>query len=89
MMKKLMKMIQNIKYFFSKKEERYCREWLMQAGWGVMIGMDVIWAKSIKEATKGRPRQGYTDHYEKINRVPKHLKTASDDDIIRYFGGLP
>lgn len=62
----------------------------MQCGWGVMIGMDVVKAFSKRDAIKsGYGRSAYCKGFEKIHKVPKHLENNSDEDIIRYYGGLP
>jgi hypothetical protein len=67
---------------------KYYREYMMECGWGVMMGVDIVEAMSRKEARKIKARQMYCNDFERIEEVPKHLKDADTDCIINYYQRL-
>jgi len=77
---------------------RYYREWLKTAGWGVMIGYDTVFAKSVDEFKNDKPENCYI--YENDIRTrnfkfgyylfvkivePKHLH-KSNDELSKIYG---
>jgi hypothetical protein len=66
---------------------RFYREYLMQCGWGVMLGYDTVDAPNQKTAAQIRPRGAYASkdkgYCEKVIEIPQELLHLSDDELSK------
>jgi len=68
-------------------KKRYYREWMMECGWGVMLGFDSVMAGSEREARWMGARRMYGEGtFEHIIKVKKkHLK-LTDEELSKIYG---
>lgn len=70
------------------KKKKYYREWMMECGWGVMLGYDTVMAHSKWDARMMGAKQMYSDDnvFECITKVKKkHLK-LTNDELSKIYG---
>lgn len=78
--------------FFRKKAQKtlitrkYYREYMMQCGWGVMLGYDTVMAINPTQAWKMPARSIYGDGMEGVWPIKAEHLDLSDCELSRLYG---